>query len=421
MAPAGITVLESSRLAIKTLRANKLRSSLTILGVCVGVVTVLAMVSVIQGLTKSFSSMIEAIGSNAVFVTKFDASFNPQRSIEERTRKELTIADADAIREEAKSVVGVSPLQEEQPKTVRYQEHQVDNAIILGVVPDYEFTSSHYVSYGRFVTELDVREKTNIAVVGPDIVKALFPDGTDPIGEEIRVDGRNYTIVGVMEPLGTFLGQSMDMRVLAPLSTVQKFYPIRLWQGVGHPESSFTIVVRPESRGEIGLAVEEIRDILRRRRQLPVGEKDDFGISTQDALLDIYNELTGATYLVLTAVAAVSLIIGGIGVMNIMMVSVTERTKEIGLRKAVGATKKNILLQFLIEAVALTGIGGLLGIGLGEVAGFMINKYSPLPAYIPFWAVIMGITVTGAVGLIFGLYPAWRAAGLDPIEALRFE
>ena len=418
----GIDIGDSLRLALGTLRANKLRSSLTILGVCVGVVTVIAMVSVIQGLTRSFSNMIESLGSNSIFVTKFDPSFSAQRSREERQRKELTIDDADAIRREVPTAVGVSPIQEEQLKTVRHLSKQADNCTVIGVTAEYEFTGSHYVGAGRFITDTDMRERTQVAVVGPDLVKALFPEGYDPIGEEIRVDGNNFRIVGVMEPLGTFLGQSMDTTVFAPLSTVQSLYPtMRQWSGIGHPESSFSIVIRPSSRDAVPATVDAIRDVLRRRRNVPFGEKDDFGISSQDALLDIYNQLTGATYLVLTAISAVSLMIGGIGVMNIMLVSVTERTKEIGLRKAVGATRRNIMIQFLFEAVILTMTGGFIGLGLGELLSALINRYSPLPAYIPAWAALLGLLVSAGVGIVFGLYPAWKAARLDPIESLRYE
>src|SRR2546421_6490710 len=186
------------------------------------------------------------------------------------------------------------------------------------------------------------------------------------------------------------------------------------------PGTIFAIIVRPASRAQVKSAIDEMTDILRRRRQVPSGAPNNFGISSQDALLDIYNQLTGATFLVLTAVSAVALMIGGIGVMNIMLVSVTERTKEIGLRKAVGATRINILSQFLIEAVVLTAIGGLIGLGVGELASILMNKYSPLPAFVPAWAIGVGIGISAAVGIVFGLWPGWKAARLDPIESLRW-
>src|SRR5207253_6728402 len=186
-------------------------------------------------------------------------------------------------------------------------------------------------------------------------------------------------------------------------------------------EVVFFIIIRPYSRAYVKSAIDEITEILRRRRRVPPNAPNSFGISSQDALLDVYNQLTGATYLVLTAVSAVALMIGGIGVMNIMLVSVTERTKEIGIRKAVGATRSNILSQFLIEAVVLTAIGGLIGLGIGEVASLLTNKYSPLPAYVPLWPIVVGIGISAAVGIVFGLWPAWKAARLDPIESLRYE
>jgi putative ABC transport system permease protein len=260
-----------------------------------------------------------------------------------------------------------------------------------------------------------MRERTNVCVLAKDVVNALFPS-EEPIGRELKINGTPFHVIGVMEPLGNFFGQSRDNSVLIPLTTFDKYYP-----DYSAPGSFFAIIVRPRSRAYVKSAVDEVTDILRRRRRVPPGQPDNFGISTQDSLLDIYNQLTGATALVLTAISFVALMIGGIGVMNIMLVSVTERTKEIGIRKAVGATRLNILAQFLIEAVALTAIGGLIGLAIGEIASLLMNKYSPLPAFVPFWAIAVGIGISAMVGIIFGLWPAWKAARLDPIEALRYE
>ena len=406
---------ESAVMALATLRANKLRSILTIMGVTVGVLTVLSMVSIIQGLNKSFAEQIESLGSNTIFVTKFNPSFGRQPGQEERQRKELTLDDADAIREEAKSIIAVSPLQRKIAETIRYKSKQTDTPILIGITPYYEFTHSQYIGYGRFISDTDVRERSNVVVLGRDVVKALF-EFEDPIGKEIKIAGTPFRVIGVMETLGSFFGQSRDNSAFVPITTYQKYYP-----ELNPPETIFVIIVRPQNRAEVQNAIEEMRDILRRRRQVSFGEPDNFGISSQDALLDIYNQLTGATYLVLTAISAVALMIGGIGVMNIMLVSVTERTKEIGIRKAVGATKISILSQFLIEAVILTGIGGTIGLILGEGLSFLINTYSPLPAYIPIWAIFVGLIVSAGIGIIFGLYPAWKAASLNPIDALRYE
>jgi putative ABC transport system permease protein len=410
-----IDIKESAYMAFDTVRANKLRSTLTILGVSVGVVTVMFMVSIIQGLNQSFAKQIEGLGSNTIWALKFDPSFGHQPTAEEIHRKELTVEDADAIRREAPSIVSVAPFYRKIAETVRYQDKQSDTPILLGVTPYHEFTLSNYVGYGRYITDLDVEERSNVCVVGQDLVRALFPY-ENPLDKELKIAGHPFKVIGVMEPLGQIFGQSRDNQVYIPISTFHKYYP-----EMDFPETIFAIIVRPVSRAYVKSAIDEMTDILRRRRQVPHNAPDTFGISSQDALLDIYNQLTGATYLVLTAISAVALMIGGIGVMNIMLVSVTERTKEIGLRKAVGATRSNILSQFLIEAVVLTGIGGLLGLIVGEVASLLMNKYSPLPAFVPAWAIGVGIGISAAVGIVFGLWPAWKAARLDPIESLRYE
>jgi putative ABC transport system permease protein len=411
-------VKESALMAVDTLRANKLRSSLTILGVSIGVITIIFMVSIIQGLNRAFAEQIEALGSNTIFITKYDPGFGrppEMRSMEERQRKELTIEDADAIRRESQSVASVSPLHRNIASTVRYADRQTDTPVLIGVTPFYEYTHSSYVGRGRFIGEIDMQERSNVAVLAKDVVNALFPN-EEPLGKEIKINGTPFLVIGVMEPMGNFFGQSRDNSLFIPLSTFDKYYP-----DYTAPGTLFAIVVRPKSRAYVKSSVEEITDILRRRRRVPRGDPNNFGISTQDSLLDIYNQLTGATALVLTAISFVALMIGGIGVMNIMLVSVTERTKEIGIRKAVGATRFNILSQFLIEAVALTAIGGFAGLAVGEAASLLMNKYSPLPAFVPLWAIAVGIGISALVGIIFGLWPAWKAARLDPIEALRYE
>jgi putative ABC transport system permease protein len=312
-------------------------------------------------------------------------------------------------------VLSVSPIHRKIAETVRYADKQSDTPILIGVTPYYEFTQSSYVGRGRFITEWDLRERANVCVLGTDVVRALFPY-EEPLDKQLKINGRPFRVVGVMEPLGNFLGQSRDNSIFVPITTFDKYYP-----DAPFPEVVFVIIVRPKSRAYVKSAIDEMTDILRRRRRVPAGAPNTFGISSQDALLDIYNQLTGATALVLTAISFVALVIGGIGVMNIMLVSVTERTKEIGIRKAVGATKLNILSQFLIEAVVLTAVGGLAGLAVGEVASLLVNKYSPLPAYVPLWAIALGVGISAAVGIVFGLWPAWKAARLDPIEALRWE
>ena len=402
-------------MAFDTLRANKLRSALTIIGVSVGVVTVIFMVSIIQGLNKAFADQIESLGSNTIFVSKFAPSFGRPPGPDEIHRKDLTMEDAEALRTDAPSIVGVSPIHRMIASTVRYQDKQTDTPILFGVTPYYEFVQTQYVASGRFVNEIDMQDRSNVVIIGVDVKQALFPY-EDPVDKEVRINGNPFRIVGVMEPLGNFFGQSRDNSIFVPITTFDKYYPDRPF-----PEVVFFVIVRPRSRAFVKPAIDEITDILRRRRRVPAGAPDNFGISSQDSLLDVYNQLTGATALVLTSISFVALMIGGIGVMNIMLVSVTERTKEIGVRKAVGATRLNILSQFLIEAVVLTAIGGLAGLAIGEVASLLMNRYSPLPAYVPLWAIGVGVGISAAVGIIFGLWPAWKAARLNPIDALRWE
>jgi putative ABC transport system permease protein len=389
-------IKESALMALDTLRANKLRSALTILGVSVGVVTVIFMVSIIQGLNKAFADQIESLGSNTIFVSKFEPSFGRPPGPDEIHRKDLTMEDAEALRTEAPSITGVSPIHRMLSATMRYQDKQTDTPILFGVTPYYEFVQTQYVATGRFVNDIDMQDRSNVVIIGVDVKQALFPY-EDAVDKEVRINGNPFRIIGVMEPLGNFFGQSRDNSIFIPITTFDKYYPF------------------------VKSAMDEITDILRRGRRVPPGAPNNFGISSQDSLLDVYNQLTGATALVLTSISFVALMIGGIGVMNIMLVSVTERTKEIGVRKAVGATKFNILSQFLIEAVVLTAIGGLAGLVVGEIASLLMNRYSPLPAYVPLWAIGVGVGISAAVGIVFGLWPAWKAARLNPIDALRWE
>ena len=408
-------VKESAYMALDTLRTNKLRSSLTILGVSVGVLTVIFMVSIIQGLNKAFADQIESLGSNTIFISKFDPSFGRPPGPDEIHRKDLGMEDVEALRREAPSIAGVSPIHRKLSSTVRYQDKQTDTPILLGVTPYYEFVHTQYVANGRFINEIDMQDRSNVVIIGVDVKTALFPY-EDRVDKDVRINGNPYRVIGVMEPLGNFFGQSRDNSIFVPISTFDKYYA----EGP-FPEVVFFMVVRPQNRAFVKSAMDEITDILRRRRRVPLGAKNDFGVSSQDSLLDVYNQLTGATALVLTSISFVALMIGGIGVMNIMLVSVTERTKEIGVRKAVGATRLDILSQFLIEAVVLTAIGGLAGLAVGEISSLLMNKYSPLPAYVPMWAIAVGVGISAAVGIVFGLWPAWKAARLNPIDALRWE
>lgn len=406
---------ESVFMALNVLVNNKLRSALTILGVIVGVTTVIAMVSIIEGLNKAFTNQIESLGSNTIFVSKFDPGLRRTRTEEERQRKDLTLEDGLALKDSS-SILSVSPEYRKQTITVRYQERQTDTMQLAGVTPGYEITRSNYIAEGRFFTEFEVDHRSDVCVLSADVVEALFPF-VDPLDKEVLIDGHKFRVIGVLERLGSFFGQSRDIQVLIPITVFMKFYPIERLQ----PDMFFFVVVRPKSRAQVTKAVEDITEILRRRRHVALGEKNNFSASTQDSLLDLYNQLTGATALVLTAVSFISLAIGGIGVMNIMLVAVVERTKEIGIRKAIGARRRDIMWQFLLEAIALTGVGGIIGLLIGGIISKLVNTFSPLPSSVPLWATLAGLIVSLGVGLASGIYPAWRAAHLDPIEALRYE
>jgi putative ABC transport system permease protein len=408
-------LLEIIVLTINTIANNKLRAFLTTLGVIVGVATVIAMVSIIQGLDRAFSNQVESLGSNTIFVSKFDPGFGRRRTDEERQRKDLTLEDGLAL-QASPAVMSISPEYRKQTIKLRYEDRSSDTMQLAGVTLGYELTRSNFVAEGRFFTEFEVDHRNEVCVLSADVVEALFPI-IDPIGRDILVDGRKFRVIGVLERLGDFFGQSRDVQVLIPVTTFIKYYPVERLL----PDMFYFIVVRPKSRAEVDNAIADIREILRRRRRVPFGAKDSFGISSQDSLLNLYSQLTGATALVLTAISSISLFIGGIGVMNIMLVAVVERTREIGIRKAIGARRRDILQQFLLEAILLTGMGGVLGISVGYLIARLVNQYSPLPAMVPVWAVVAGLGVSIMVGLVSGIYPAWRAARLDPVEALRYE
>src|SRR5438874_3677262 len=257
-----IDIKESAYMAVDTVRANKLRSSLTILGVSVGVVTVMFMVSIIQGLNKAFAAQIESLGSNTIWVVKFDPSIGHQPTDEEIHRKELTIEDADTIRREAPSVSDTSPFYRKIAETVRHRENQTDTPILLGVTPHYEFVMSSYIGYGRFISDLDVEQRANVCILGRDVVKALF-NYQDPLDKEVKIAGRPFKVIGVMEPLGQILGQSRDNQVYVPISTFHKYYP-----EMDFPGTIFAIIVRPVSRADVKSSIDEMTDILRRRRHV---------------------------------------------------------------------------------------------------------------------------------------------------------
>lgn len=401
--------------ALTSLKANKLRSFLTILGVLIGVTSVIGMVSIIQGLNSSMSKQIESLGSNVIYVSKIKPGVHfGNLSEEERNRKGINYDDAVAIKDLCPSVGWVSPQNyyfRPGGNVAKYGNVEANRPDFFGALTDYEIVNNSYVSEGRFFTESDNHFRVMVCVVGTDVAEALFPH-IDPIGKEILVNNNKFSVVGVMERRSSILGQSQNNYIIIPYDTFAKIYP---W------EKELWLAVKPKTAGLMEKAIDEITELMRRRRGLSADKPDDFAVFTQENLMEIYRKITGAIYMVMIVISSIGLLVGGVGVMNIMLVSVTERTREIGIRKAIGARRKDILWQFLVEAMTLTGVGGILGIVFGLLISQLVAVATPLPASVsPFW-VFLGFTFAVSVGLVFGIYPAYRAAKLDPIVSLRYE
>ncbi|MBN2200007.1 MAG: ABC transporter permease [Candidatus Aminicenantes bacterium] len=413
---AGI-LSEVVRMAVESLKAHKLRSFLTLLGIMIGVATVIGMVSIIQGLNRTFLAELESAGSNIIAVTKFEPGVRVGRlSEEERQRKDLTFEDALALERECSLVRAVAvdlPASFFEGIAIRYRNIKVQDAIVLGMNDRFPHVLSVYLpEKGRFLGASDIEHSTRVCVLGSEVAETLFPH-TNPLEKRIRIGAEEYTVVGVLEKRGSLFGQSQDNFVGIPITTLMKHFRYDL--------GNLEITAVPTEAGVIFEAIEQIINVLRQRRKVGFGKPNDFAVFTQDTILDLYNQITGAAYLVMIIISSIGLLVGGIGVMNIMLVSAKERTREIGIRKALGARSKDIERQFLIEAVFLTFAGGLLGILFGFGVAFLVRAATPLPAAVTGWSVGLGLFVSIAVGLFFGIFPARKAARVDPIVSLRYE
>lgn len=408
---------EIFRMSFDSIRSHKLRSFLTLLGIMIGVMTVIAMVSVIQGLNRTFMSELESAGADLIVVSKYEPGIvMGDRPEEERRREDLTYQDAEAIQREcplleAVSVNLVADIFQSLP--VKYGNTRVQDVIIMGVNADFPRVLSVYLPRaGRFITQSDVNHRTRVCVLGADIETSLFPQ-MNALGREIRIGPEKFTVVGVLEKRGSMFGQSRDNIVAVPITALMKYFPYDL--------ANIEIIATPAGHGNYDAAVDQIINVLRQQRKVPFGEPNNFAVYGQEALLDLYNQITGAAYLVMIVISSIGLLVGGIGVMNIMLVTVKERTREIGIRKAVGAKSNDIMKQFLIEAVLLTSAGGGTGIAVGFAIAFLVRSTTPLPASVTLWSVVLGFSVSMAVGLFFGIFPARKAARMDPIVSLRYE
>jgi putative ABC transport system permease protein len=405
------------RLALEQILSHKLRSFLTVLGVVIGVMSVIFIAAIIAGLNVTFSKQVSSLGSNIVTVTKLPQFAFRFPTEEERQRKDLTREDADAIRQEAKNaekVISILVLDFEKfpNPNVRYGTVHAANVKVYGVEPDYINIYVSYVRQGRFLTEADVLHRTPVIVLGATVAETMFPN-QDPVGKTVYFENDQYEVIGVLERRGSLFGFDRDNFVWLPVTTFLKL----------HPEAKDGLIIAMKARTQESMPklLDEVTEILRRRRHDGFSKPNSFDIGGQNQFIQFYEQLTGGAYLVMLVISSIGLMVGGIGVMNIMLVSVTERTREIGVRKAIGARRRDILFQFLLEAMMLTAFGGVVGILLASGVSALVDWLSPLPSRVSLFWVIMAFSVAVSVGLFFGMYPAARAARLDPIEALRYE
>jgi len=400
---------ESLRMASSMLMANKLRSLLTMLGIIIGNASVVALIGIGQGAEKLVLGKLSDLGPNVMFVLP---GSRQARSATFDLPRTLVLEDAEAIAAQVPSVGGVAP--EVNRRLLLSHWNLNMNAMVVGTTPDYEEIRSFYVDRGRFVNKTDLERSRRVAVIGTEIAQRLYKN-KNPIGQTLRFQNLTFEIIGVMQSKGSFLGSNQDESVFIPLTTM-------VGQVIGKTspygiELSW-INVKAKDEESIRAAKFQIENLLRLRHNIQNGE-DDFGVSTAKQMLDIVGTITGGLTVLHGAIAGISLIVGGIGVMNIMLVSVAERTQEIGLRKAIGARKNDILSQFLIEAVIVSSLGGLIGVLVGVGVVVIVGLTSPIPAIISPSAILVSVTISGGIGLFFGVVPAQRAARLDPIVALR--
>lgn len=406
-----MTLREATWLAFDTLRAHKLRSFLTLLGVILAVTTLVSVMSVLNGLNVYVATKIANLGSNAFIIDRMGIITNYEAFLQAQKRPPLTMADYEALREDLHYAQHVAA-EEGTNADVQYGRHIVEQANLIGATPEFTQVENFDIAAGRAFTNVDEEHHAPICFIGHDVAAQLFP-AVDPIGRNIRVGEQQYQIVGVAKALGTVLGQSRDDFVMIPLSTY-----LDVWMP---PDSSVTLFIQAKSTNAIPAAEDEARVLLRSRRHLRYQEADNFGIIEPSSLTGLWTKLTGNLFGIAVWLTSVFLVVGGIVIMNIMLASVTERTREIGLRKSLGARRRHIVLQFLMESSILAAAGGVAGVLLAEAITLLVSATTPMPMTMPVYAVVIALALSTAVGLFFGIYPAVRASRLDPIEALRAE
>jgi len=403
-------------MAFSAIRENKLRAGLTILGVMIGVCSVIAMAALVDGLDGAMNEEIDSLGSNIIFVDRYEPNTDRERlSEEDRNRPPITVGEARAILDNCELVDGVAPTNYvfvRGGNVAKRGNKKFTRPWLFGTWPDYTRVRDKDVIAGRFISEIDEQNRLMVCVIGVDVRDVLF-ESESPVGKEIRVNSHKLQVIGVLEKVESNFGNDNENRaVIIPLSTFEKLHP---W------EEALGLSVRARDIGRMDETLEEITGVLRAYRKVPYNKGNNFALSTQEQFKEFIGNITKYIYIATLVVTSVGLMVGGIGVMNIMLVSVTERTREIGVRKAIGAKRANIILQFLTEAMALSGTGGVVGVVVGILLGLMICAAIGFPVNLPILWVVVGFGVSVSVGLISGMYPAVKAALLDPIEALRYE
>src|SRR5213083_1596215 len=411
-------ILENLWMALGTLRANKLRSFLTVIGVIIGVVTVMLIASIIAGVDTAFTKEVESFGTRSMYISKYNPGIHVGRlSREERMRKPLTYDDANALSKLPTIEVAVPCLEITnnffgQKILVSGGGKTSASVGLEGTLPDFEKAGTQVIAEGRFFSQFENDQNQNVCVIGSKVADDFFKIGS-PVGQTIKIGAEEYRVVGVLQQREQFLfsGGSDDQNnvIYLPFNVARKLKP-------NSQDVDLMAVAKP---GMMQEAMDQVTDRLRVRRNVPFGKPDNFGIETTESLISSFHSITAGIAIGMIVISSVGLMVGGIGVMNIMLVSVTERTREIGVRKAMGARRRDIMWQFLVEAMTLTGTGGVLGIVIGIGVGFLIHLL--MPSYVPLWAPAMGFFASVGIGMIFGLWPAWKAARLDPIESLRYE
>ncbi len=404
-------LLESVLAAFKAIRANKVRSMLTALGIMIGVMNVVAMVALISGINASVLDLFRTMGTNTFTVMKMPAgNVNYEQYLEYIRRPDFSYSDANAVAELCPAVEAVSP-QSFVLRKVRRGSESTRQIAVMGVTPEYQYVADSDVGDGRFFAWPESDRRRQVIVLGDPVAEHLFP-AEDPLGKDVLVGNRRFRVVGVMEPMGQLFGQNLDDYVIIPYKTVNKVFGERL---------TTRLTIKAASAEQIDEAMEQVTRVLRGRRGLRAGDDDNFEIITQSQLVEMYENLTKVTWIVMIGISAIALVVGGVGIMNIMMVSVTERTREIGIRKAVGARSRDVMTQFLVESAVLSGLGGVLGLAAAYGLAKLVASATPMPASVELWSVFLALGVSVTVGVFFGLYPASKAAKMDPIVALRYE